>query len=59
MAAEMQSSIEISWRFAAFHGFFALKLVQMVGECMVIFLLHIRSGARVSKKDLKSDNWLP
>jgi len=35
VAAEMQSSIEAGWRFDAFHGFFALILVQMVGECMV------------------------
>lgn len=35
MAAEMLSSIEISWRYGAFHGFFALKLIQVVGVCLV------------------------
>lgn len=51
MAAEMQSSIEISWRFAAFHGCFALKLVQMVGECMVysccIYVAELGSQRRI------------
>lgn len=34
-AAEMQSSVEVSWRFGAHLGFFAFKLFQVAGECGV------------------------
>lgn len=40
-AAEMQRSIEISWWFGAFHGFFVLKVVQMVGECVVYSYINL------------------
>lgn len=35
MAAEVQCSMEISQRFDEFHSFFALTLVQNVGEYVV------------------------
>lgn len=40
-AAEMQRSIEISWWFGTFHGFFVLKVVQMIGECVVYSCINL------------------
>lgn len=59
MAAEMPSFIEISWRFDAFHGLFALKLIQMVGAC-VVYTCYINiadMGLREGSEECFTNTW--
>lgn len=64
MAADMQSSIEISWRNWCVSWLICLKIGSDGWGVYGIFLLYKHGWARVSKKDLKSvlqtfGNWLP